>query len=95
MKAKHKDIIMLALPRWDGQFSSTAFSLAKEMARDTRVFYVDNPYTLKDLLTDWRSTQIQSRMGALLLREQIKEDFLIAMIYVCISKNTHDKLLEC
>ena len=70
MKAKNKDIIMFALPRWDGPFSSTAFSLAKEMARDTRVFYVDNPYTLKDLLTGWSSAQIQSRLGALLFGRQ-------------------------
>ena len=61
---------MFALPRWDGPFSSTAFSLAKEMARDARVFYVDNPYTLKDLLTDWRSAQIQSRLGALLFERK-------------------------
>lgn len=70
MKAKHKDIIMFALPRWDGPFSSTALSLAKEMARDTRVFYVDNPYTLKDLLTGWSSPQIQRRLGALLFGRQ-------------------------
>lgn len=70
MKAKHKDIIMFALPRWDGPFSSTAFSLAKEMARDTRVFYVDNPYTLKDLLMGWSSTQIKTRLGALLFGRQ-------------------------
>jgi len=40
------DIIMLALARWDGHYSSTAFSLAKELSRYNRVFYIDNPFTL-------------------------------------------------
>lgn len=66
MKSKQKDIIMFALPRWDGPFSSTAFSLSKEMAKDTRVFYIDNPYTLKDLLTGWNNKQIRRRLMALL-----------------------------
>ncbi|RAW01353.1 glycosyltransferase [Pseudochryseolinea flava] len=60
------DIIMLALPRWDGDYSSTAYSLAKEFSRDHRVFYVDNPFTLKDFFSNYKSRQIQSRKRALL-----------------------------
>lgn len=60
------DIVMLALPRWDGPYSSTAYSLAKELSRYTRVFYIDNPFTWKDYLTGRRSDQIVRRKSALL-----------------------------
>jgi teichuronic acid biosynthesis glycosyltransferase TuaH len=63
------DIIMLALPRWDGLYSSAAFSLARELSRDTRVFYIDNPFTYKDFLTAGSSAQIQRRKQALLSGE--------------------------
>jgi len=66
MTAVDYDIIMLALPRWDGAYSSTAYSLAKEMSRYTRVFYIDNPFTFKDYWSGKNATQIQRRKNALL-----------------------------
>ena len=57
---------MLALPRWDGPFSSTAYSLAKEMAKRTRVFYIDNPFTWKDVLVGCGTNTIFKRLPALL-----------------------------
>jgi teichuronic acid biosynthesis glycosyltransferase TuaH len=65
-KTDTMDIIMLALPRWDGDYSSTAYSLAKEFSRDHRVFYIDNPFTVKDFFAGYKSRQIQSRKRALL-----------------------------
>jgi teichuronic acid biosynthesis glycosyltransferase TuaH len=66
MKPIDYDIVMLALPRWDGLYSSTAYSLAKELSRHTRVFYIDNPFTWKDFLTARNSAQIKRRRNALL-----------------------------
>jgi teichuronic acid biosynthesis glycosyltransferase TuaH len=60
------DIVMLALPRWDGQYSSTAYSLAQALSVYTRVFYIDNPFTLKDFITQRKSAQIRRRRKALL-----------------------------
>jgi glycosyltransferase involved in cell wall biosynthesis len=60
------DIIMLALPRWDGPYSSTAFSLAKALSRHTRVFYVDNPVTVKEYFARRNHEQIRTRKNALL-----------------------------
>ncbi|MFZ6011975.1 MAG: glycosyltransferase [Bacteroidota bacterium] len=60
------DIIMLALPRWDGQYSSTSFSLAKALSRHTRVFYVDNPFTVKDYISNRNTQQIKRRKKALM-----------------------------
>jgi teichuronic acid biosynthesis glycosyltransferase TuaH len=65
------DIIMLALPRWDGAYSSTAYSLAKELSRYTRVFYIDNPFTYKDYFSNKNSEQIVRRKNALLKSENI------------------------
>lgn len=59
------DIIFFALARWDGPYSSTAYSLAKALSRHTRVFYVDNPFTIKDYLVHRRSAQIVMRRNAL------------------------------
>ncbi len=59
------DIIMLALPRWDGPYSSTAYCLAKALSKHTRVFYVDNPFTIKDFLVHRHSAQVTLRKKAL------------------------------
>lgn len=59
------DIILFALARWDGPYSSTAFSLAKELAKTHRVFYVENPITLKYFLTNFFRRHVWRRVGAL------------------------------
>jgi teichuronic acid biosynthesis glycosyltransferase TuaH len=60
------DIIILALSRWDGLYSSTAYSLARELSRHTRVFYIDNPFTYKDYFLHRTSPQLRKRNTALL-----------------------------
>lgn len=66
MKALDFDIVILALPRWDGLYSSTAYSLAQALSEHTRVFYIDNPFTWKDYLVRSKSEQILKRKRALL-----------------------------
>lgn len=66
MKKLDYDIVMLALPRWDGLYSSTAYSLARAMSKYTRVFYIDNPFTFKDYLSRRNSPQLLRRKRALL-----------------------------
>ena len=46
---------------WDNEISSAALSLAKELAKQHRVFYFDNPFTLKDFIADYRHPKIQTR----------------------------------
>ncbi|HMI65364.1 MAG TPA: hypothetical protein VK517_04975, partial [Cyclobacteriaceae bacterium] len=60
----NKDIIMFALPRWDGPYFSTALSMAKELSRTHRVFYVDNPFTVKDMITGLFTKPVRIRMMA-------------------------------
>jgi hypothetical protein len=65
------DIVMLALARWDGPYASTAFSLAQELSKTNRVFYIDNPFTLKDVATNLHKPQIKSRLTPLLTGQHI------------------------
>ncbi len=61
----------MTMSRWDGQYSSAIYSLAKELAKTNRIFYIDHPYTLKDFVTLYNTEAIQSRRGALLMGKNI------------------------
>lgn len=54
------------MSRWDGPYSSAAYSLAKELSKKHRVFYFDHPYTIKDFIAKYTSPEIQRRKSALL-----------------------------
>jgi glycosyltransferase involved in cell wall biosynthesis len=61
------DIIMMALPRWDALYSSAAWSLAKALSRHTRVFYVDNPVSIKEYFLNRHTPEMKRRREALFL----------------------------
>lgn len=44
------DVIWLSLDRFDNKYSSTSYSLAKELSKNNRVFFVDNPASYGELL---------------------------------------------
>lgn len=44
------DIVFFTLFRTDNPYSSISLSMAKELAKTHRVFYVNHPYSLKDLV---------------------------------------------
>lgn len=60
------DIIFFSLTKWNGPFSSTAFSLAKEMAKTHRTFYIDNPFTIKDVIQNFNSGDLKNQSLKLL-----------------------------
>ncbi len=62
---------MLALPRWDGEYASTSFSLCKEIAKSHPVFYIDNPFTVKDFLWQYQQPRVKARTAALLFGRNI------------------------
>jgi teichuronic acid biosynthesis glycosyltransferase TuaH len=68
---RHCDIICFSLSRWDSAISSPALSLAKEFAKNNRVFFVEHPFSWKDYYAEKSSTQIQSRKAALLKGKNI------------------------
>ncbi len=66
MMLRDSDLIILGLARWDALYSSPAFSLAKEFAKNNRVFYIDHPFSVKDFVFGIRKPSIQRRKEALL-----------------------------
>ena len=46
------DIVILSLIRHDAPISSTTLALAKVFSREHRVFYIDHPRTMKDVLAE-------------------------------------------
>jgi len=49
------DIVCFSLSRWDAPISSPAASLAKELSKNNRVFYIEHPYSYKDYLAEGKS----------------------------------------
>lgn len=68
---RDSDIIIFSLSRWDAPYSSPSFSLAREFAKNNNVFYIDHPYSLKDVAENFRTPAIQKRKDALLRRRNI------------------------
>jgi teichuronic acid biosynthesis glycosyltransferase TuaH len=63
MKLNGHQIVILGLPRMDSEIESTNYTTAKLLAKTNRVYYVENPYTLKDYLRMKDSRQGQRRKG--------------------------------
>lgn len=51
------DVVCFSLSRWDAPISSPAVSLAKEIAKNNRVFYIEHPYSYKDYLRERKSAR--------------------------------------
>lgn len=65
MESKRKDIIMLSVSRWDQELSSASISMAKELSKNGRVFYIDHPFSLKDVIKGRKTDSIKRRLKAL------------------------------
>jgi teichuronic acid biosynthesis glycosyltransferase TuaH len=68
---KNTDLIILSLMRWDAPYSSNSFSLAKEFAKNHRVFYIDHPFSLKDFICKFNEPAVRKRRNALLWGKNI------------------------
>lgn len=47
---KNAAIFILSNSKYDGQFESTSYTIAKNLAKENRVFYIEYPATIKDYL---------------------------------------------
>ncbi len=56
-----KDIIILALARFDDNIESTSYTIAKKLAINNRVFYIDHPFSFKDVLNKKKAQQLTKR----------------------------------
>ena len=59
------DIIYFTLFPWDHPYSSVSLSLAKEFAKNNRVFYINHPFTIKDFFARYKEDAVQKRKQAL------------------------------
>ena len=59
------DIIYLSLFRWDGPYSSISEAMAKVLAKNNRVFYINHPYSYKDYFTEIPGDQYRERRARL------------------------------
>ena len=67
------DIIMFGLIRTDFKLSSTSVAWAKEWAKTNRVFYIDRPYSIKDVRENWKLPAFKKRMNALFFGKDLYE----------------------
>lgn len=66
------DIVMLSSARSDDPYSSSALSLAKELSKNNRVFFIDHPFSLRDYLSKYsQGGSIKRRRKALLFGKNI------------------------
>jgi teichuronic acid biosynthesis glycosyltransferase TuaH len=60
-----KDILMLSVSRWDQELSSASISVAKELSKHGRVFYIDHPFSIMEVFRGRKSPAIKRRLNAL------------------------------
>ena len=82
---KKYDLIINTLFRSDNAYSSVSLSFGKEMAKTHRVFYINHPYSLKDIWDLRRDDKLKQRLPKILRGgiayeklDEIPENFIIA-----------------
>ena len=65
------DVFMFGLTRSEFSISSVSVAWAKEWAKTNRVFYIDRPYSLRDLLTKIDDETFREKFPSLFLGENI------------------------
>ncbi|RME07865.1 MAG: glycosyltransferase family 1 protein [Bacteroidetes bacterium] len=68
------DIVYYTLFPWDMPYSSVSLSLTAELAKTSRVFYVNHPYTFKDVVTRMGEPLTKKRTVAMLTGKTIYEE---------------------
>ena len=61
MALKGRSIFILGTTKFDGPYESTTYTLAKYLARENLVYYIENPYTWKDYLREKGSDSFMRR----------------------------------
>jgi teichuronic acid biosynthesis glycosyltransferase TuaH len=57
-----QNILFLSLPKFDGPYTSTPWQIAVQLASNNKVFFVDHPYTITDLITGFFKNNILKRI---------------------------------
>lgn len=65
MELRDKNIFILGMARYGSTIESTTYTLAKQLAKHNRVFYVENPYTWKDVMLNKENKQQRKKLAPL------------------------------
>lgn len=63
-------IVIISMSRWDGDYSSTSWSLAKTFSKNQPVIYVDYPYTWTEFARKRKDPSVKKRVRALLFKKR-------------------------
>ena len=63
MDLKGENILIFSLFRFDAEIESTSLAIARELAKANKVYYVDNPYTLNDVIKRINTDSFRKRRG--------------------------------
>ncbi len=63
-----KDIIISSVFHWDQDSAAASISFVKELSKTHRVFFVDRPYSMKDLFKEHVNLSMRRRIKTILLR---------------------------
>lgn len=63
MKLQGQNIIILGLPRFDAVIESTNYTIAKLLAAENNVYYIEHPHTIKDYLRLREAKEENKREG--------------------------------
>jgi len=69
MKDK-KDLIFFSVTRWNQSNPGSSISLLKEFSKHYRVFFIERPYSIWDLIKNWDGFQLKQRKFAVLFRHK-------------------------
>jgi glycosyltransferase involved in cell wall biosynthesis len=72
--SQNYDLIILGLARWDNTLNSSTLSIAKEFAKNQRVFYIDKPFSFKDVLKLDKIDPNSKRKDAILFGKNIYQE---------------------
>lgn len=61
MQLKDKHIFILGLMKFDSEIESTNYTIARQLAKHNKVYYIDNPFTWKDCIYQIRSQGFNRR----------------------------------
>jgi glycosyltransferase involved in cell wall biosynthesis len=61
-----QDLILFSITRWDQPNPGSSASLTKELSKHYRVFFVERPYSLRDLIIEWGSFALKKRLKAII-----------------------------
>jgi teichuronic acid biosynthesis glycosyltransferase TuaH len=68
--SQKQDLIFFSVTRWNQPNPGSSISLLKEFSKHYRVFFVERPYSIRDIFIEWGSFQLKQRLWAILLRRK-------------------------